>query len=190
MYVKVGIILLLSVGILYMVFLQTKIYQYSHQEVPDQADYLIVLGARVKGEEPSLSLQYRIDAAAQYLLRNEKTIAIASGGQGPDEGISEALAIKRGLVKLGVEESRVLLEDQSTSTYENLLYSKELITEEKGTGIIVSNGFHLYRAILMASDQGLDVTGLAGETPTISIIQSHIREYAALTKLFLDRQWN
>ncbi|MFK3939121.1 YdcF family protein [Alkalihalobacillus sp. NPDC078783] len=186
MYVKVTLYLLIGLAVLYVLFLQIKIYQYSHQEQPDQADYLIILGARVKGEKPSLSLQYRIDAAAEYLLKNEQTIAIASGGQGPDEGISEALAIQRGLVLLGVEEERIYLEDRSTSTYENLQFSKEFIDDSHSKGIVVSNSFHLYRAVLMAEDQDLDVTGLPGKTPRISVVQMHLREYAALTKLYLD----
>ena len=190
MYVKISLFLLIGIAIVYAVFLQTKIYQYSHQEPPQEADYLIVLGARVKGEVPSLSLQYRIDAAAAYLLENKQTIAIASGGQGPDEDISEALAIQRGLIKLGIDESRILLEDRSTSTYENIMYSKELISDVSGTGIVVSNGFHLYGAVLMADDQELHVTGVPGDTPKISVIQSHIREYAALTKLFIEKQLN
>ena len=178
---------LIGVVLIYLTFLQIRIYQYSHQQLEGQADYVIILGARVKGEEPSLSLQYRIDAAAEYLLQNKEAIAIASGGQGPDEGISEALAIKRGLQKLGVEESRIILEDQSTSTYENLTYSKELMSDTNQQGIVVSNGFHLYRAVLMAEEIGLHVTGLPAKTPAISGIQAHVREYAALTKLYVDR---
>lgn len=186
MYVKFTLYLLIGLAVLYVLFLQFKIYQHSHQEQPDQADYLIILGARVKGEKPSLSLQYRIDAAAEYLLKNEQTIAIASGGQGPDEGISEALAIQRGLVLLGFSEERIYLEDRSTSTYENLQYSKEFIDDSNSKGIVVSNSFHLYRAVLMAEEQGMNVTGLPGKTPKISVVQMHVREYAALTKLYLD----
>lgn len=187
MYIKYTLYLFIGLAVVYALFLQVKIYQHSHQDLPDDADYLIILGARVKGEKPSLSLQYRIDAAAEYLLENKETIAIASGGQGPDEEISEALAIQRGLVLLGVEEERIYLEDRSTSTYENLEYSKEFIDDTHSVGIVVSNSFHLYRAVLMAEEQDLDVTGLPGQTPTISVVQMHLREYAALTKLFLDR---
>ncbi|TSB44678.1 YdcF family protein [Alkalicoccobacillus porphyridii] len=182
------VMLLLSVvfliGVIYSIFLQTRIYHYSHQQINGEADYLIILGARVKGEEPSLSLQYRIEAAADYLLTHKNTLAIASGGQGPDEDISEALAIKRGLEKLGVEGSRIMLEDQSTSTYENISYSMAFISDPSQQGIVVSNGYHLCRAVLMAEEQGLQITGLAAETPAISIITAHLREYAALTKFY------
>lgn len=180
-------ILIVAIGVSYFIFLQARIYQYSHQKMNEKADFIIILGARVHGEEPSLSLQYRIDAAAEYLLQNKSAIAIASGGQGPDEGISEALAIKRGLEKLGIETSRILLEDQSTSTYENVTFSKALIADTTQHGVVVSNDYHLYRAVLMAEEQGLLLTGLPAKTPTISRVTAHLRESAALTKYYIER---
>ncbi|MEH7252628.1 YdcF family protein, partial [Neobacillus niacini] len=144
-----------------------------------------ILGARVKGEVPSLSLQYRIDAAASYMKKNNETIAIASGGQGSGEDITEAEAIKRGLLQHGIDESRILLEDKSTDTVENIRYSKILIPKHLHTGLLVTNDFHLYRAKSIARDQGLNLEGLPADTPAIAIPKSYSREYLAITKYYL-----
>ena len=185
--ITVSVLSIVGLGILYVAFLQLKIYQHSHQEIPKNVDYLIVLGARVKGTVPSLSLQYRIDAAAAYLLENKKTIAIVSGGQGEGEDISEAEAMRRELVRKGVEESRIILEDGSTSTYENITFSKKLIPSGSRTGLIVSNDFHLYRASMIAEREELQVTGIPAKTPEIVLVKSYVREYLAITKYFITR---
>jgi uncharacterized SAM-binding protein YcdF (DUF218 family) len=171
--------------ILYFGFLHSKIRDHSNIEVPLHADYIIILGARVEGEIPSLALQYRIDAAANYMKKNKETLAIASGGQGPGEDITEAEAIKRGLLKHGVDGNRIILEDKSTDTVENITFSKKLIPDHLETGLIVSNDFHLYRAKSIAKDQGLSLQGIPAETPTIAIPKSYLREYLAITKYYL-----
>ncbi len=84
-------------------------------------DYAVILGAKVNGEIPSLSLQFRLDAALEYAIQYPHVYLILSGGQGPGEHISESEAMKRFLVKNGIQEERLLIEDLSTSTYENLL---------------------------------------------------------------------
>ena len=151
--------------LLYFSFLHSKIREHTSTEVPKHADYIIILGARVKGEVPSLALQYRIDAAASYLKKNRESIAIASGGQGPGEDITEAEAIKRGLLAHGISSDRILLEDKSTDTVENIRFSKRLIPQNLKTGLLVTNDFHLYRAKSIAKDQGLNLEGIPAETP-------------------------
>ncbi|MFC4798565.1 YdcF family protein [Neobacillus sp. GCM10023253] len=177
--------IIFAAGIIYAAFLQYKI-SLNYGVVPAKnADYLIVLGARVKGTEPSLTLASRIDAAALYLKKNPSTIAIASGGQGPGEDISEAECIKRELQKLGIKESRIVLEGKSTDTYENIRFSKKLIPISAKDGVVVTNDFHLYRALSLAADANLKVQGLPAETPLISVPKSYIREYLAITKYYL-----
>lgn len=179
------LIVLLCCGLIYVSVLQYKIHQYSDNEAIPNADYLIVLGARVKGTVPSLALKYRINAAADYMKNNNQTIAIASGGQGAGEDISEADAIKKGLMKKGIDESRIILEDKSTSTVENLTFSKKLIPAKAKTGVIVTNDFHMYRASSMARDQGLKLSPLPAKTPLIAIPKSYGREYLAISKYYL-----
>ncbi|MDM5328558.1 YdcF family protein [Neobacillus sp. CF12] len=171
--------------LLYFSFLHSKIREHTNTEVPKHADYIIILGARVKGEVPSLALQYRIDAAASYLKKNRESIAIASGGQGPGEDITEAEAIKRGLLAHGISSDRILLEDKSTDTVENIRFSKRLIPQNLKTGLLVTNDFHLYRAKSIAKDLGLNLEGIPAETPTVAIPKSYAREYLAITKYYL-----
>ena len=98
------------------------------QTPPANLDYLIVLGARVNPDgNPSPALQNRLNAAIDYLAANPETIAIASGGQGADEPVSEATCIRDALVAAGVDPDRILVEDQSTSTAENLTFSLALM---------------------------------------------------------------
>ena len=179
--------ILVILGLIYVGFLQFKISQYSRVEAPKNADYVIVLGARVKGTVPSLAFASRINAAAKYLKENKDTIVIASGGKGSGEDISEAECIKRELVKQGISETRVILENHSTDTYENINFSKKLIPPNANVGLVVTNNFHLYRAISIARDQGLDVQGLPAKTPRKAVIKSYTREYLAITKYYLKR---
>jgi uncharacterized SAM-binding protein YcdF (DUF218 family) len=185
--VLVLFILVLLFFYIYFGILHLKIREHSLLVTPERVDYLIVLGARVKGTTPSLSLQYRIDAAAKYLKDNQTTIAIASGGKGDGEDISEAEAIKNGLIVQGIEEERIILEDKSTDTVENISFSMKLIPNHLKTGLVVSNDFHIYRAKLIAKDLGLQLAGLPADTPKIAIPKSYSREYLAITKYFIER---
>jgi uncharacterized SAM-binding protein YcdF (DUF218 family) len=184
-FLLMGVVMVL--GLIYIGILQFKINQYSKMVVPNNADYLIVLGARVKGTVPSLSFASRINAASEYLKKNKNAIVIASGGKGPGEDISEAESIRRELLKQGISETRVILEDQSTDTYENINFSKKLIPSDAKLGIVVTNNFHLYRAVSIARDYGLDVQGLPAKTPWIAVVKSYTREYLAITKFYLKR---
>ncbi|NMD71098.1 YdcF family protein [Bacillus sp. DNRA2] len=179
------LIIIISLILLYIGYLQVNMLRYSFAKPDKNADYIIILGARVHGTSPSLTLQERINTASNYLKKNKTTIAIASGGQGPDEEISEAECIKRELMKQGIYESRIILEDRSTDTYENLNFSKKLLPIHAKIGLIVTNDFHIYRSIQIAKDYHLQVSGLPAKTPLIAIPKSYSREYLALTKYFL-----
>jgi uncharacterized SAM-binding protein YcdF (DUF218 family) len=174
-------------GLLYVGFLHYKIIHHAKLEAPKNADYIIVLGARVKGTVPSLALQFRIDHAAEYLKKNPDTIVIASGGKGPGEDISEAESIKNELIDHGINESRILLEDKSTTTYENIGFSKKLIPKNAEIGLVVTNDFHIFRAKMIANNEGLELSGLPAKTPIQALFKSYVREYLALTKFFILR---
>ncbi|PFY30110.1 cytoplasmic protein [Bacillus toyonensis] len=182
------IIAIITVCAVYAVFLQYNIYKHGHMKATDDADYIIVLGSKVNGTKPSYSLQYRIDKAAEYLKLHEKTIAIVSGGQGKGEDISEALAMKQGLMKQNIAEDRIIMEDKSTSTDENITFSKPLIPANMKKGMIVTNDFHMFRAKKIAAKQGLQLEGLPAKTPKPIIIPSNVREYLAITQYwFMNR---
>lgn len=119
---------------------------------PENVDALVVLGAQMKAEGPSRVLQYRLDAAVSYLQQNPKTLVIVSGGQGSDEHISEAQGMYDYLVQKGIEPGRILKEDRSVNTVQNLTFSAALLDKEKNSVAIVTNNFHLFRSMRIAKN--------------------------------------
>lgn len=135
---------------------------------------VIVLGCRVKGDKPTLALIERCKAGAKYLSQNENAIAILSGGQGSDELISEAECMHKLLQEYGVDKSRLFIENKSTSTFENLSFSKDIINAngfDKSIAI-VSSDYHLYRARMIAKGCGYN---------DISLIPSRTKWYCVPT---------
>lgn len=152
----IGLILALIAGIL--------IGTAAKGEPEASCDYMIVLGAGVNGSTPSMSLAERIDAAYDYLSSHPDVICVASGGQGQGEYITEAYCIYRELTARGIDGSRIWLEEKSTSTRENLLFSLDLIEEKTGkrpeSAGVLSSSYHLYRAGLVADRLGLEAVGI------------------------------
>ncbi len=139
---------------------------------------VVVLGCKVNGTSPSLTLQSRLEAAYEYLVDNESAKCVVSGGQGPDEGISEALCMYNYLVEKGIDKDRIYKEDKSTSTRENFEYSKELIND-KGLSdeiVIVTNEFHLYRAGKVADSMGLRHKSVPAATEWYLLPTYYVRE--------------
>lgn len=147
------------------------------------ADYLIVLGAKVNPDGPSLTLQKRIDAAYEYLAEHPHTMVIASGGQGSDEHISEARCIADELIALGISADRIILEDQSTDTAENIQYSRELIDDTPDlTVLVLSNDFHCFRASGIARRHlEAEVGHISADSVFFLLPHYMVREFAGLT---------
>lgn len=148
---------------------------------------VLVLGCMVQGERPSVQLRYRIEAAADYLNANPEAVAILSGGQGRGERITEAECMFRELTARGIDPGRLYLEDRSSTTRENLVFSSDLIRRENLAGpvVIVSNDFHIYRALRMAEDLGLPAEGLAARSRRLALPFSVFREAMAMVKYWL-----
>ena len=155
------------------------------------ADAVIVLGAGVNGETPSLMLQSRIDAAAEYLNAHPDIPAVLSGGQGNGENITEAECMRRQLTAMGIGESRLLLEERSTSTAENFAFSKEVLRQagidpETAVVAVVTNDFHCFRAHLIAQREGLTVLDVPAEVPWLLLnVNYYVREFFALGKTLI-----
>ena len=153
------------------------------------APYVIVLGAAVYGETPSISLRHRSDRAAAHLQRNPDAVAVVSGGQGEGEDISEAEAMRRYLVDKGVADGRILMEDRSTSTLENLTFSKQIIENSGGDPArvaVVSSSYHLYRAKRMAAALGMAADGLpSSDGYPVYMTGMYLREAVAVWKLWV-----
>ncbi len=148
----------------------------------ESLDYIIVLGAKVNGKSPSLSLENRINAAYEYLANNENTLCIASGGQGADEMISEAECISHELIRRGIDEKRIILEDRSTSTSENLKFSAEIIGDASKNVAVVTNNFHVFRGMALARKCGIrNIYGISADLPSILLPHYLIREFIAVT---------
>ena len=132
-----------------------------------EADYAVVLGAKVNGTTPSRALRARLDAALRFMELSGSAPVIVSGGQGPDEGMSEAQAMYDYLAAHGADMTRVYMEDQSHTTRENLLNAR-VIAEALGVGegsvCIISSEFHLCRAQFIARSLGMDACALGSRT--------------------------
>ena len=153
-----------------------------HYTCPVHADYLIVPGAKVYGDQPSDALLARIDLAWDYLSRNPDTVAILSGGQGSGENISEAECMRRVLMSYGLSEGRILLEDRSTTTAENMQFSYALYGDPDASVGIVSSNFHLYRSIRLAKKCGWTrVYGIPAPFRGILLPHYMAREFLTVT---------
>ena len=187
--VKIVVSILTGVCAAALLLIEIPIVKATIEKPKPGADYIIVLGAAVYGEEPSITLQHRLEGAARYLSDNPETKAVVSGGQGAGEDISEAECMRRYLTTHGIEPSRILIEDQSTSTKENLAFSKAVIQADGGdvrNVAVVSSGYHLYRAKTMAGMLGMQATGVAGSDGyPIYMLGMYIREAFAVAKLWI-----
>lgn len=153
-------------------------------KAPD-ARYLVVLGAGVNGTVPSRSLQERIDAAFDYLTAHPDSVAIVSGGQGRGEDITEAKCMSDCLIAAGISPERVWMEEEASSTLENLRFSLALIKEKTGlqpTQIaIVSSEYHLYRAGMFAGWLELEAQLVPAKTAVFPLRWNYyIREIFAI----------
>lgn len=174
---------LLMIPVIIVSIIHIQMIKTANQTPPANIPYLIVLGAKVNGEEMSLSLLNRAKTALSYLEDNPNTIVIVTGGKGKGENMTEAEALRRFFIENHINENRILVEDRSTSTYENLKFTKELYAIDEA--VIVSNDFHLYRATTFANKVGIIGYPLAAETPKIVKATLFIREYAAVVKMKL-----
>ncbi|MBP2239458.1 uncharacterized SAM-binding protein YcdF (DUF218 family) [Cytobacillus eiseniae] len=174
-------ILLIPLLIIFIIHIQ--IIQTAKQTPPASIPYLIVLGAKVNGEEMSLSLRNRAQTALTYLNDHPDTKVIVTGGQGKGEKITEAEALQRFFIENKISMERILKEDRSTSTFENLKFTKDLYAIDEA--VIVSNDFHLYRATSFAKKLGIQGYPLAAETPLVVKTTLYIREYAAVIKMMI-----
>ncbi len=182
-WILIGGALILAVILLLLALAAGRILSAFHQKTPEDLDLLIVLGALVHSYGPSRVLQYRLDAAADYLKRNPRTRCIVSGGQGANEPCPEGKAMKEYLISKGIEGERIQEENCSESTYENILFSRELCDPEHDRTAIVTNEFHLWRGMALARKAGFKhVYGLAGKSRAVYMPNNFLRECCALIK--------
>ena len=147
------------------------------------ADVAVVLGCKVNGTQPSIMLRQRLDAAYSYWTEHPDCLLVVSGGKGSNEDISEAACMYQYLTARGVPANRILQEDRSTSTRENLRFSKELLIENGYMPkeiALVTNEFHELRAGMIANDCGWTVSGIPAGTQPWLIPTYWVREWLGI----------
>ena len=187
---------LLIIGIVVAGITELIILRGSKGDPEGDFQYMVVLGAKVNGTEPSLALRDRLNAAGEYLQSHPDVIAVLSGGQGPDEGMAEADCMFRELVEMGIDPDRLWLEEKSTSTWENLNFSLDIIEEKTGDRPehigLLSSEYHLYRAGLFAKACGVTASGVPARTTWFTLrLNYFLREVAGVWHyLILGGQYN
>ena len=151
---------------------------------------VVVLGCKVNKGGPSLMLSKRINAAKDYLLAHPGVPVVVSGGQGDDEYISEAECMRSLLMGYGISEDRIYMEDKSKDTKENLIFSQKVIEENALPSRItlVTDGFHQYRAEMLAGQLGIDSTyNISSATPGWLLPTYWVREWFGIVFYTLKR---
>lgn len=179
-------ILFIVFTIILIIFLVSEFLIISKMYIKEKnnLDYIIVLGAQVYENRPSSVLKYRLDKAITYLNENPNTLCIVSGGQGDNEPFSEGYGMKEYLVKNNINENRIIIEDKSKSTKENLIYSNKIINDKTKTIGIVTNNFHMYRALLIAKKENINAYGVVASSKVLYLPNNLLREFLALIKYY------
>lgn len=153
------------------------------------ADYVIILGCRLDGDKPGKALSQRIDAAVEYLNSQPSSLVVCSGGQGDDELVSEAYAISQALQEKGIARSRIILENKSHNTYENLLFSKKIL-DKRRDGLpyrvyIATSDFHVYRSRRLANYVGfIEPMVLSAKSSATVFYSGFFREILAVIRSY------
>lgn len=159
---------LVVLGVIVFAVLELPIIREAHTDEDPAADYVIVLGAGIRGTEPTRSLRDRLEATLDYLNTYPEAVAIVSGSQGPDEIVPEATVMADWLTERGVDPARILPETEADNTRENLENSFAIIESRGGDAsrgvAIVTSEYHLWRAKQMARALGCEPIGVAAHT--------------------------
>ena len=181
--VRTGVPGIALAGLAFLLALGAAIMHDVNQKPPAGLDYLVVLGAQIKQDGPSVVLRYRLDAAYDYLVENPDTVCVVSGGQGPNEPFPEADGMARYLVERGIDEGRIIREPSSTTTVENIANSRVLIGDPDASVGIVTNDFHVFRAVRIARTQGIaEAYGVPGGSVAWYLPNNLLRECLGVIK--------
>jgi len=151
-------------------------------------DVIIVLGAGVRGENVTRPLARRLDEAFYHWQTNPDVYVVVTGGLGSRATITEAEAMARYLAARGMPRERILLEELSTSTYENLKFAKAILEDYFPHGfsaVVITNDFHIYRAVRTARNVGLDVSRRGAYTDWYSWPVNYLREMLAVVNMWV-----
>lgn len=182
---RIAIIAVLCAALLVFLFVEALIFGHFFDKGESGLDYIVVLGAQVYSSGPSPVLKFRLDAALDYLRANPDTVCIVTGGQGYNEPFPEAVGMADYLVRAGIDAERIILEPESQNTAQNIENSMNFIEPGKTVGI-VTNNFHVYRAVTTAEKAGLtDVCGIAAGASLTYLPNNLLREFFGVIKYAL-----
>ncbi|MCI8466182.1 MAG: YdcF family protein [Lachnospiraceae bacterium] len=183
MWVKIPVRTTLVLGFFLFFLVESFIVFHMFEKPEADLDYLVVLGAQVRGSTVSNSLRCRLDTAVEYLEENPDTKVIVTGGMGPGEEMPEAVAMRNYLVRHGIERERITMERYATNTKENLAYSKALAGNGTRSVGVVTNSFHVFRSVRLAEKEGFeDVTGIVAPSVGWLLPNMMVREFFAVLK--------
>lgn len=181
-WLRIAVTVAICLLIIFFVTVEAFVISGMRTEGNNDLEYIIVLGAHVRGTTPSAALRWRITRAYEYLTENPNTVAILSGGQGSGEEISEAECMRRELTALGIPESRLILEDNSTSTAENMEFSFRIIGDLSASVGIVTNNFHVWRSLRTARAIGAEnICGISAPFKNALLLHYMVREFFSFT---------
>lgn len=181
-----SVMALFCAGLAWAAFLTGLMVAGTRSAPPENAT-VVVLGSKVSGSYPSADLTARIQAAGAYLAAHPSAKCVASGGKGPGEAVTEASVIREYLVRQGIDPARILEEDQSTTTRENLANSLSRIDRQGWSRelAIVTDEYHQYRAGRIARSLGAQPYAVCARTPWYIFSACYARELLALTQALL-----
>ncbi|MDP4089244.1 MAG: YdcF family protein [Bacillota bacterium] len=183
-----GVHALAGLVILSFLIIESLIIGFGSRKDSTVPDYVVILGAGLWGDTPSLTLSQRLDESLKLLkLLPGDVKIVVSGGQGPGESITEAEAMKKYLTNRGISEERIIKEDKSTNTMENMIFTRRLLKEIDSRSTvkitIVTSSFHMYRSSSLAKKAGFEeVTYWSAPITPYLIPTYYIREYVAVIK--------
>jgi len=187
----INLLLAIAYAIFAVTFLFTLILigRAPSRSIPTATDVLIVLGAALKGNEVSRTLDRRLRRSAEILHQHPRLTVVVSGGQCAGGARPEAVAMAEHLERLGIPSDRIVIEDQSQSTIQNLRHCmpilERLLGRKPGLVAIVTSDYHVYRALRMARQLGYQAIGIAAPTPRDVLLNNLLREYIGLGRYFL-----
>ena len=185
-WLKAAAAIIAAVCLLVFVVVEGMILSQFGARAADGADYCLILGAQMKNHGPSDVLRRRLDVAIEYLEENPETTVIVSGGQGANGPVTEAQGMYEYLVERGIAAERIIQEDASGNTRENLQYSSAFLDMTRDSVVVVTNNFHVFRATGIARKMGYEnVSGLAADSYPLMVPNNLLREFFGVIKELL-----
>lgn len=154
-------------------------------------DAVIVLGAGIRGDKVTMPLAHRLDKAIEYFSKNPDVIIVVSGGKGFHEDVTEAFAMEEYLLDKKIPKNKIIKEEKSTSTFENMVFSKRILDEyfnKSYNTVIVTNGFHIFRASQIAKKAKLNATHLHAKLDWYTVPLNYLRESFGVMKFWVFSQ--